>query len=214
MEIQKGQVFLLTGDSVTDCGRAHPVGEGSGNLGDGYVRDVHALLDSGYPENQIRVLNTGISGNTSRDLRIRFQQDVLDHRPDWVSVMIGINDIWRQFDRPLHPAEHVLLSEYAENVEWMAGKASERGIRLCLVSPCYMEQNHADGMRKMTDGYNALLREIAQKHGALYIDAQAEMDAYFRYYPPISMSWDRVHPNHIGHMIIAKSIVKALGYAF
>lgn len=214
MKIQNKQIFLLTGDSVTDCGRAHPVGEGNGNLGNGYARDVHALIDSGYPERQIRVLNTGISGNTSRDLRGRFQQDVLEHRPDWVSIMIGINDIWRQFDRPLHPAEHVLLQEYKENVEWMAGKAAAEGAGVCLVSPCYMEQSRTDGMRKMTDDYNAALREIAEKCGALYIDAQAEMDRYFQYYPAVSMSWDRVHPSHTGHMLIAKAIVKALGYVF
>ena len=214
MKIQDKQIFLLTGDSVTDCGRAYPVGEGSGNLGDGYVRDVHALLDSGYPEKQIRVLNTGISGNTSTDLRGRFQQDVLEHQPDWISIMIGINDIWRQFDRPLHPKEHVLLQEYADNLEWMTKKAMEKAAGVCLVSPCYMEQIKEDGMRKMTDDYNGTLREIAQKCGALYIDAQAEMDRYFRVYPPVSMSWDRVHPNHVGHMLIAKAIVRALDYEF
>lgn len=214
MLIESGQKFLLTGDSVTDCGRAHPVGEGNGALGDGYVRAVHALLDSRYPERHIRVLNTGISGNTSRDLLARYDTDVLQHQPGWVSVMIGINDIWRQFDQPLKTETHVLLEEYVENVSVMIEKTQPYADGLLLVSPCYMEQNLEDPMRRMTGAYQAVLRELAQRYGVLYVDAQKEMDRYFAAYPPESMAWDRVHPNHVGHMLIARAIVNALEFAW
>ena len=69
MVIGNGETLLMIGDSVTDCDRARPVGEGDGNMGNGYPRNVQALLDMKYPERHIRVLNMGIGGNTSRDLK-------------------------------------------------------------------------------------------------------------------------------------------------
>ena len=86
MVIGNGETLLMIGDSVTDCDRARPVGEGDGNMGNGYPRNVQALLDMKYPERHIRVLNMGIGGNTSRDLKERWQTDVLDLKPDWVTI--------------------------------------------------------------------------------------------------------------------------------
>ena len=101
--------LVMVGDSITDAGRARPVGEGRGEaIGKGYVMMVEALLGAVYPEQWIRIVNQGISGNTVRDLKARWQADVLDLAPDWVSVMIGANDVWRQFDSPRQTEKHVL----------------------------------------------------------------------------------------------------------
>lgn len=78
--------------------------------------------------------------------------------------------------------------------------------------PCYMEQNHQDAMRADADLYRAKTEELAREYHTLYGDAQAGMDAYFQHYPAIYMSWDRVHPNQVGHMIIAKALVDALEF--
>ncbi len=70
MKIGSGEKLLFIGDSITDCGRARPEGEGSfGALGTGYVAYVVGLLQAVYPELGIRVVNKGISGNTVRDLK-------------------------------------------------------------------------------------------------------------------------------------------------
>src|SRR3954462_2992704 len=98
MLIQAGQKLVMIGDSITDCERARPVGEGLfGAVGKGYVAMVDAQLMNAFPERSIRVVNMGSSGNTVRDLAGRWQGDILDLRPDWLSVLIGINDVWRQF---------------------------------------------------------------------------------------------------------------------
>ena len=99
MKIGSGQTLLFQGDSITDAGRGRPVGEGT-KLGGGYPGQVNALLSASYPALKIQVLNAGISGNRVTDLQRRWQSDVLDLKPDWLSVMIGTNDVWRQFDRP------------------------------------------------------------------------------------------------------------------
>jgi lysophospholipase L1-like esterase len=72
MKLQNGQKLLFIGDSITDCDRGKPAGEGLfGALGKGYVSYVDALLQAVYPELGIRVVNKGISGNTVRDLKGR-----------------------------------------------------------------------------------------------------------------------------------------------
>ena len=126
--------IVFAGDSVTDAGSTNPVGDGPNQLGNGYVHIVHALLASCYPELTVRVTNSGISGNTSRMLLERFQRDVVDLAPQWVSICIGINDVWRQFDLPAAREQHVLPEEYRSNVEQMitmiCSKSSSKSCRV------------------------------------------------------------------------------------
>ncbi len=101
MKIKPGSKLVMIGDSVTDCERARPVGEGLfGAVGKGYVSLVDALLSSTYPAHGIRVINVGSSGDQVRNLLARWQTDVIDKKPDWLSIMIGINDVWRQAGGP------------------------------------------------------------------------------------------------------------------
>ena len=78
--------------------------------------------------------------------------------------------------------------------------------------PCYMEQNHQDAMRADADRYREKVKDLAKEYGVLYADAQKDMDKYFQYYPAVYMSWDREHPNQVGHMILARALVNALGF--
>ena len=67
MLLEKNTKLVFIGDSVTDCGRARPVGEGLfGAIGTGYAGYVNALLDATVPKRKIRVVNMGSSGNTVR----------------------------------------------------------------------------------------------------------------------------------------------------
>lgn len=96
MIFDDGDRIVFAGDSVTDMGSVQPVGEGLNDaLGHGYVRMIDNLIASCYPDYKIRVTNSGVSGNTSRELLERFERDVISLNPDWVSICIGINDVWR-----------------------------------------------------------------------------------------------------------------------
>jgi lysophospholipase L1-like esterase len=99
MRLQTGSRLLFIGDSITDCGRARPIGKNGSSdaLGNGYVSLISSALTSGYPDYDLEILNTGISGNTVLDLKYRWKRDVLELEPDWLSVMIGINDVWGNF---------------------------------------------------------------------------------------------------------------------
>lgn len=79
MIFEDGDRIVFAGDSVTDMDSEQPVGEGlAENLGRGYVRVVENLMTACYPELKIRVTNSGVSGNNSRDLKQRFERDVLN----------------------------------------------------------------------------------------------------------------------------------------
>lgn len=213
MLLTKGQKFLMIGDSVTDFDRARPVGEGLFNaLGTGYPMFFNASLQAAYPELMIRTVNMGVSGNNVRDLKARWQSDVLDLKPDWVSVLIGINDVWRQFDSPTMPETHVPLAEYKETLSGLVAQTLPHVTGMVLMTPYYMEPQREDPMRKRMDQYGAVVKEISEQYGTLFLDVQALFDHLFTYMHSANVAWDRVHPNAIGHMLIARGLLKLLGF--
>ena len=213
MRIEPHSKFILIGDSVTDADRAKPIGEGLfGAYGKGYVSYIEALLSATVPEQSIRIVNQGLSGNTVRDLKARWQTDVLDLKPDWLSIGIGINDVWRQFDLPLQTEAQVPLDEYAATLEELIASTRPLLKGLVLLTPYVIEPNRDDAMRKRMDQYGAAVKTIAGKHGAIFVDVQAAFDAVTQHRHPMAWAWDRIHPNAAGHMVIARAVLKALGY--
>ena len=207
--------IVFTGDSVTDMERARPVGEGLfDNVGRGYVRVIENMLNAWYPEVLVRISNTGTDGNTSRDLRARFQPDVVDLKPDWVSICIGINDVWRQFDSPAIPDDHVTPEGYEVYLEAMILAVKEDVKGIFLLSPYYMEPNKDDPMRARMDAYGAVCRKLAEKYGCQFVDLQEVFDRYFQYRHSSYIAWDRVHPNQVGATIIAKAFLEQCGFEF
>lgn len=208
MIFENGDRIVFAGDSVTDMGSAQPIGEGLfENVGRSYVRIIENMLAVWYPELNIRVTNSGTGGNTSRDLLARFERDVVSLTPDWVSICIGINDVWRQFDLPAMPDVAVLPSEYYANLEKMilAVKGNVKGI--FLLSPYYMEPNREDKMRKRMDEYVKLCAELAEKYGCIFVDFQSLYERYLQIRHSSFIAWDRVHPNQMGATLMAKEFL-------
>lgn len=213
MIFQNNDRIVFAGDSVTDMGSVNPVGEGLfDNLGHGYVRMVSNMLAACYPELSIRVTNSGISGHTSRDLLDRFQRDVVDLNPDWVSICIGINDVWRQFDSPAMPDYQVQPDEYRDNIEKMilAVKDSVKGI--FILTPYYMEPNREDKMRARIDEYVEICRELAETYGCVLVDFQAMYEKYCSIKHSSFIAWDRIHPNEIGATLMAREFLSHCGF--
>ena len=214
MLIENHSKLVMIGDSITDYERARPYGEGLGEaIGKSYVMLVDAMLKAIAPESRIRVVNMGIGGNTTRDLKKRWQSDVLDLKPDWVSILIEINDVWRQFDSPLMTEVHVLPEEYEGNLRQLIEQTLPCVKGIVLMSPYFMEPNPADAMRRRMDEYRTIMENLSREYVLPYVDLQAEFDRYFQYYHPSSMNWDRVHPNIVGHMLIARAFLKKIGFS-
>lgn len=207
MKLVNGQAILFTGDSITDCGRT---GIRAG-LGEGYVAFVDSLLAACYPQDHIGVLNTGISGNRVIDLESRWQQDVLDLRPDWLSVMIGINDVWRQFDDALDH-DQVTIERYETTYRRLLTQARPELKGLVLMTPYFLESNVADPMREQMDAYGRVVERLSVEFNAVLVDVQAAFDKYLLHRPTQSLCGDRVHPNKTGHMIIARAFLTAVEF--
>lgn len=213
MKIEAGSKLVMIGDSITDADRARPVGEGLGEAyGRGYVMMVNGLLSARYPERRIRVVNMGCSGDTVRALKARWQSDVMEQRPDWLSIMIGINDVWRQFDLPLVPEAGVPLEEYEATLDGLVASTRPTVKGLVLMTPYYIEPNPADAMRAMMDRYGAAVKRIAAKHDAILVDTQTAFEPLLHHYHPNYLAWDRVHPTHVGHMTLALAFLRAVGF--
>lgn len=210
--MERGDTLLMTGDSITDCGRARPVGlAAGGGLGNGYVALVQQHLTALRPADGLRVVNTGISGNTVRDLAARWREDVLAHQPQWLSVCIGINDVWRHFDSWLEPAAHVPLDEYRDTLDALVAEVRPRLKGLLLLTPFTIEPHRAEPMRAMMDRYGAVVAQLAARHEATLVDTQALFDAFCQHRHPSSIAADRVHPDGTGHLLLARAVLKALG---
>jgi lysophospholipase L1-like esterase len=204
---------VFIGDSISDCNRLRPVGEGKeASLGTSYIAHANALIRANYPQHRLRMISMGFGGHNSRDLLNRWQTDVLDLNPDYVAIMIGINDVWRQFDVPLLTHRHVYLDEYRDNLRKMVELTFPQTKNVIFLSPFFMELNKDDAMRSAMDKYGDAMREVAQEHGLLFVDVQKAFDDYFQHHHPMSVAWDRIHPDMTGHMVIAKAFLDAVGF--
>ena len=211
MLFEKNSVLLMIGDSITDCGRARPVGEGEG-LGMGYVNFTGALLAAKFPQQNIKVQNAGISGDTVRHLAARWQTDVLDLAPDYLSVMIGVNDVWRRFDSPNSPELAVGLTEYAAVYRRIVAESKEKVKKIVLMTPFLAETDKNEPMMAMLSEYIETTKKIAAENDLLLVDLQDEFDKYmFWGISPKTLAGDRVHPSQIGGMVIAKAFLKVCG---
>ncbi len=213
MVFEKGSKILFIGDSVSDFGRKRPIGEGLFNAwGTSYVANVGALLCCMYPEMHYRIVNMGIDGNQSRDLELRWQTDVLDQHPDWVSVLIGINDVWRQFDSPEIIEEHVSPEDYEACYERLIQRTLPHVKGMILMTPYFMEPNRTDPMRIRMDEYGAIVKKLAEKYNLVFVDLQSGWDKLFQNMHPCNIAWDRIHPNQTGHMYIARQFLAAVDF--
>ena len=209
---ENGTTMVMAGDSVTDSGRKKPVAVNrKEELGKGYVSLVDALLTACYPELRMRIVNAGIGGETVVDLAGRWESDVMVWQPDYVTCMIGINDIGREFDEEHLPHRLTGYEKFLAAYEEIISRTVKEVKTMYILSCCYMEPNKEEPLRAMVEKYNAGVKELCEKYGAVYIDMMAMFDQAMEHNHPVRYTWDRVHPNLGGHMMIAREFLKAVG---
>lgn len=203
---QQGQRVVFIGDSITDCGRR----DHAAPYGDGYMSLVQALTTAARPELGLTWVNRGISGDTVRDLAARWQQDVIEQRPDWLSVKIGINDVWRFFqDRP---DQAVPIEEYESTLRALLAEAVEyTRCGLILADPYLIESDRDDPQYVMTGRYAQVVAGLAKDFGAHHVATQAAFDRALASTRPADWADDRIHPNLAGHAVIARAFLDVIG---
>ena len=215
MIFENGDRIVFAGDSVTDMGSAQPVGEGLfDNVGRSYIRVIENMLVAFYPELNLRITNSGTSGNTSRDLLARYKRDVIDLNPDWVSICIGINDVWRQFDSPAIYDAQVQPDEYEKNLEKMILDVKDSVKGIFILSPYYIEPNRSDKMRARMDEYVAICKKLSEKYNLIFVDFQSMYERFCGIRHSCCIAWDRVHPNQMGATLMAKEFLSKCGFDY
>src|SRR5215213_2653753 len=167
MMFEAGQRIVFIGDSITDCGRR----DAHAPYGDGYLNLVRAFITARFPAAPLTWVNRGVGGDTVRDLAARWERDAVGERPDWLVVMIGINDIWRAFGG--RPDEAVPLEEYEATLRTLLRRAVDAtGCRLLLADPYLIEPDRAEPQRAETDRYAAAVARLAAEFAAPHVATQ------------------------------------------
>ncbi len=215
MKIQPNNKLLMIGDSITDCGRTRPIADShSSGLGNGYVSLIDGLLNATDPQLGIGVINMGVGGDTVRELKSRWQTDVLNLQPDWLSIFIGINDVWRHFDGLATIKDQVTIEEYEATLVELIQQTRPYLQGLVLMTPYFIEPNRQEPMRKMMDQYGNVVHHLAKEFQAILVDTQAALDTVLAHLPPAALSSDRVRPNLTGHLLLARAFLKAVDYSW
>lgn len=215
MIFNSGERVVFIGDSVTEYGRGQPVGEGLfDGVGSGYVRVVESFLNACYPERVIRITNTGTSGNNILDLKNRWDKDLLALNPDWVSICIGINDVWRQFDSPALKEQHVDTETFERTYRELLDRTIPQVKGVILMTPYYIEEQKEDRMRKRMEEYGAIVKKLAAEYGLRCVDLQKAFDDYLVYRHSSFLAWDRVHANQTGCFLMGVEFLRHIGFDF
>lgn len=208
--------ILFQGDSITDAGRSR---EEDSNLGLGYSGKVASKLGLEYP-GKYEFLNRGISGNRIVDLYARIKSDIINLAPDYMSIMIGVNDVWHELSRK----DGVDAEKYERIYDMLLQevKVALPNIRIMLLEPYVLEGNATTELMQDGSGmYEVFRREVekraegtkrlAEKHGFVFVPLQEKLDALSKVQPSSYWMRDGVHPTNVGHEFIACEWIKFFG---
>lgn len=211
-KLKKGETILFIGDSITDCGRRG----GAGPLGDGYVRWFDILLTLREPEKRVTFINKGIGGDNVRGLQNRWTDDVLRHRPDWLSIKIGINDLHNYLGNPNDPnALNPKAYEKAYNEILSRTRKALPRCRILLITPFYIstEKSPNTWRRKVLDtlpAYLRIVRRMQRKYNTRIVETHSVFQRLLKHRDADTFCPEPVHPNPVGHLVIAEAVYAAL----
>lgn len=198
--LRPGSTVMFAGDSITDCQRL--VSEQG--LGFGYPLRIAGEWGHRHPDRPVTWLNSGIAGNKVMDLEPRWQADVLDRRPDLVSVLVGINDVgWHTYaaDGYVIPVE-----DYAAGYDRLLAPLAEAGADLILIEPFLLPiDEDQKKQRADLDPKIQVVRELAAKYRAHLLAADGLFAGLASATGPEYWAADGVHPTPAGHAALASA---------
>ena len=199
--------ILFQGDSITDWFRAK---DREDVLGSNYVTMVSGELGLKYP-NEYEFINRGISGSRSIDILGRTQKDIVALKPDYISILVGVNDVWHglEWNNGISPERYeiyynMIIEEIKENIP---------NIKIMILEPFILNGSVA---MKNPDAYIGGVKNLAKiaervagKTGAVFVPLQKKFDEMLEYAPVEYWSYDGVHPNAAGHCSIKNAWIEA-----
>lgn len=205
--------ILFQGDSITDSSRNREGGDPGHMLGHGYPNLIAgdiAQRESGRP---IAFLNRGCSGDRSADLYARWNEDALSLEPDVLSILVGVNDVWRSMKGEPSGAFDRYERAYRGILEDC--RAFLPRTKLILCEPFILDTGTPAenwlAWKARIDAQQKTTRELALDFGATFIPLQEEFDRAARKAAPSWWLYDGVHPSPAGHRLIADAWIRGCG---
>lgn len=207
------KLVLFQGDSITDAGRSY---EREDIRGRGYATMVSGELGLRYPE-EYEFINRGISGNRIVDVYARIKKDIINLKPDYMSLLIGVNDVWHEFN----PAHNGVATDKFEKIYSMLIEEIKEAlpdIKLIILEPFVLKGTATTANEEFPDLYPlfradvldkaAAAKRIAEKYNLPFIPLQDKFDALYNPENPDYWLIDGVHPNAAGHALITREWVR------
>ncbi|WP_338498687.1 SGNH/GDSL hydrolase family protein [Streptomyces sp. SJL17-4] len=201
MRFTRDDRLLFIGDSVTAAGRDR---DDPTSLGDGYVRMIAEALPS-----PATVVNKGVDGHRVHDLEARWATDVLALGPAVVTVLIGINDTWRRYDRGLLSP----VAEFEACLDRVLTLTEEKcAARLFVMTPFLLPAGpeQETWFEDLTPRTDAVLR-TATAHGATVVRTDLALPRAAEVHGAAALAPDGVHPSPLGHRVVARAWLAAAG---
>ncbi len=194
--------YLFQGDSITDCKRENH--ENPYATGCGYVRLLEAELTA---KGCCEVMNCGISGSKVTNLLARWKVDCLNLRPDILTILIGVNDVWHELKKQsgVSPA----LFEEVYRILLRESRETLPEARMILMG-AYVIRGSATDPDWETFWREVKIRRditcgLAEEFQLDYIDLQQAFDRAQQEFPTKQWTVDGIHPTAAGHWLIAQA---------
>jgi len=171
MELNKDKRLLFIGDSITEWGRSGDFSD----IGTGYVKLIQDYLICSYPDKCPEILNRGVGGDRIINLQSRWSQDVIELTPDFLSISIGINDVWRQLDYENEPGQ--VTPEVFEEiyVDLLNKVYKNTNTQIILMEPTIIEEDIQSKGNLKLRAYVEIVRKLAINYQAIYVPTHGHL---------------------------------------
>lgn len=202
--------FLFQGDSITDADRQR---ENDNNYGYGYPNLTAAYYLKNMP-NEIEFINRGVSGDRIVDLYARMKVDIINLKPDYMSVLIGVNDVWHELNEQNGVSPEKYEKIYSMLVEELLEELPD--LKILVLEPFVLKgpatAEKWSIFRPEVEKRAAAAKRVAEKYGLTFVELQKKFDDAAEKAETTYWLADGVHPTAAGHEIIKEALIEALDF--
>lgn len=208
------KLIVFQGDSITDCGRSR---ENHSHQGSGYARLISAELSYRYPQ-EYSFFNRGISGSRIVDLWSRIRMHMIHLHPAYLSILIGVNDVWHEYTDQNGVSAEKFEMIYSHIIEELKAETPET--QIILMEPFVLKGSKTESNEEHPDRWEYFRKEVelraqatarvAEKYNLPFVPLQAVLDAADAQHPG-HWTMDGVHPTAFGHELIKRQWLKTFG---
>lgn len=201
------KTILFQGDSITDAGRNK---ENPTDLGQGYPCLVASALGRKYPESY-SFINRGISGNKVTDLIGRWKRDCINLKPDYLSILIGVNDVWHELGGKDGTDTETFEAVY--DILLSLTKKHLPDTKILLMEPYVLgdalSESERDAFTSLVEEKCEAVRRLAKKHALPVLSLPQVFEKALQEADALYWTGEGVHPTHAGHQLICDAWIEA-----